>query len=188
MAQKLALLLSLMVIWAAKPDNLSHYTKCDLGQFTIEQTAERDQPFVRTMQTASGKRQIKVAHGISLHIAYQETPFVNFKAERLEDYVADKQALIENLRYLTAGSEMESAEPSHSSMSGFEVYGINRKQLAGGVLSVYLLFRDVDQTIVTLYLLNTPPELPKFRTIDEYRTLRDQFLKSYTSCAGASAK
>jgi hypothetical protein len=183
---KFVLLVSMIAATAVQPDNLFLYTQCELDHFTIEESVERDRPFVRSVKTSEGERQIKVAHGFSLHIAYQQTPFVNFKAERLQDYATGKQALIGNLKYMTAGPDMESSEPSHSSISGLEVYGINHKQLAGGVLSIYLLFHDADQTVVTLYLLNTPPEMPKFHTIEEYRSLRDQFLKGYTSCAGAS--
>lgn len=173
-----------------KPDNLIRYayTECKLGRFVVQESSERVRPFTRSIQTANGDRPIEIVHGISLHITYEGTPFVNFKAERLANTYADgKQVLIENLKYLTAQPDMESAEPKRLSMNGFEVYGINRKQLAGGVLSIYLLFRDVDQTVITLYLLNTPPEAPKFHTIDQYRSLRDEFLKTYTACAGAAS-
>ena len=61
-------------------------------------------------------------------------------------------------------------------MGGFEVYGINAKKLEGTVLSIYLLFHDADMTVVMLYLLNTPPETPRFGTLHEYRVLRDLFL------------
>ena len=188
-AKKFALLLLALGVLVQRPDNLSLYTACKLGQFVVQESAERDRPFSRSVPTANGDKPIEVAHGISLHIAYAETPFVNLKAERFgNNYANDKQVLIDSLKYLGVQEDMESAEPWPSSMNGFEVYGINHKQLAVGVLSIYLLFRDVDHTVVTLYLLNTPPEAPKFRTLDEYRVLRDKFLLIYIMCAGPSSK
>ncbi len=171
-------------------DNLSRYTRCDFGPFKVEETAERDRPFVRTVHTAQTDWRIEVVHGISLRIAYEKTPFASLKAERLETYpyANNKHTLIESLRYLSGTWDMEAAKPWPSTMNGFEVYGINLKQLEDGVLSVYLLFHDADQIVVTLYLLNTPPESPKFRTLDEYRALRDKFLKTYTTCFDTPTK
>lgn len=59
---------------------------------------------------------------------------------------------------------------------------MDRKQLAGGVLGIYLLFRDADYTVVTLYFLNTPPEDPKFHDVKQAHDLRDAFLKTYSTC------
>lgn len=170
---------------AWRPDNLSRYTQCGFGEFSIEESSERDRPFIHTVSTAEGNREIEAFHGITLHIAYQGTPFVNFKAERLgNSFDKDKQALIDSLQTLGAEPDTDAARPWPLKMGGFEVYGINRKKLAGDVLSIYLLFHDADMTVVTLYLLNTPPETPKFRTLHEYRVLRDLFLKTYTTCTG----
>lgn len=170
---------------ALVPDKLNHYTQCSLGQFIVEDSSERDRLFYRSVTTSEGDRQIEVLHGFRLHIAYQGTPFVNFIAERLgTNYATDKKTLIESLRGLSTEPDTETVVPWPASMNDFEVYGINRKRLAGGVLSIYMLFHDADQTVVTIYLLNTPPESPKFRTLDEYHGLRDQFLKIYTACAG----
>lgn len=171
-------------------DNLSRYTRCDFGPFKVEETAERDRPFVRTVHTAQTDEKIEVVHGISLRIAYEKIPFASLKAERLETYPYpnDKHALIESLRYLSGKWDMEATERWPSTMNGFQVYGINPKRLEDGVLSVYLLFHDADQIVVTLYLLNAPPESPKFRTLDEYRALRDKFLKTYTTCFDAPTK
>lgn len=166
-------------------DNLAKYTCQFGGAFKVEESAERSEPFLRPVVTANGEKTVEIAHGFSLHIAYEGTPFVNFKAERLagDNYARDKRTLVESLTYSTANTAgMESSEPQRSMSDGFEVYGINRKELAGGVLSVYLLIRDDDRTVVTLYILNTPPEKPEFHTVAEYHKLRDDFLNVYTRC------
>ncbi len=178
---------------AAAADGLSHYVQCDFSPFRVEESAERDQYFTRTVTTVEGEHTIEVFHGYSLHIAYKETPFVNFKAEKVGQsasdpkYLKNKQTLIENLKYLSSGPGSEMAQPWPSLLNGFEVYAINRKQMEGGVLSIYLLFRDPDQAAITLYMLNTPPESPQFRTLEEYRALRDRFLNTYTACTGTHA-
>lgn len=173
-------------------DNLQSYVNCQLGnKFEIVESVERSQPFMRPVDTVDGKDAVQVVHGWSLHIAYDDTPFVNFKAERLgkDNYQHDKKALISNLESAATGTQgMESNKPQQSALNGFDVYSINRKQLEGGVLSIYLLFQDSEQIVVTLYLLNTPPEDPKFKTIEEYKILREDFLKSYTACAGKPSK
>ena len=146
---------------------------------------------MRPVTTMDGNDLVEVAQGWSLHIAYNETPFVNFKAERLgkTSYSRDKQTLISNLEYSATGSQgMESNKPQQSSLNGFDVYSINHKQLEGGVSSIYLLFQDSEQTVVTLYLLNTPPEAPQFKTIEEYHKLRDSFLNAYSACASKHLK
>lgn len=186
LAQKSALcFIPVLALCMAPANDLSRYTECKLGRFVVVESSERDQPFDRSVPTDRGDRPVAISHGISLHIAYEETPFVNFKAEKLADYGNGKQALLDSLKHLAADPGMESAEPLNSAINGFDVYGINRKQKEGGVLSVYLLFRDADQTVITLYLLNTPPDHPTFGNMDQYRKLRDEFLETYTKCAGS---
>lgn len=167
-------------------DNLRQYTACQFGEkTTVEEAAEMTQSFLRPVETSGGQNSVEIDHGFSLHIAYDSTPFVNFKAERLgkPNYERDKHTLIDNLAYVAAATpEMESSQSKRSSLNGFDAYAVNRKQLAGGVLGIYLLFRDGDHTVVTLYFLNTPPQDPKFRTVEQAHALRDAFLNTYTSC------
>jgi hypothetical protein len=53
----------------------------------------------------------------------------------------------------------------------------------GNTLGISVLFSDADHHIVTIYFLNQNPKKRKFQTIEEWRTLRDNFLKRYTTCA-----
>jgi|SRR5437762_6427912 len=64
----------------------------------------------------------------------------------------------------------------------FESYAINRTKLEGGVLSIYLWFDDSGAQVLTAYLLNDEPAARKFKTIDEYRNLRDRFLQKLSGC------
>ena len=185
---KLAFPLLLLLPQVLRPDHLDDFVQCKLGRFEIVESSEIERPFTRAVPSAKGDQQVNITHGLSLHIAYEQTPFVNFKAERLGKYADDKKVLIDSIKYLGSQEDMELGEPMPSSMNGLEVYGIHRKHLAGGVLSMYVLFGDDDLTAVTLYILNTPPESPKFRTMEQYRALRDEFLKNFAACAGSAAR
>jgi hypothetical protein len=173
-----------------RQDDLRSYLACDLGDnFAIVETEERAKPFVRSVSTSHGSKEIRVLHGFSQHIAYVGTPFVNFKAERLEGFAVTKQTLIESLRKMAEGTrDMESTTPRESSLNGFDVRAIDRTKLSGGVQSVYLLFRDADETVVTLYILNTPPEAPQFSTVEQYRALSGAFVQTYTACVAKHLK
>jgi hypothetical protein len=167
----------------AQTDNLRQYINCNFGsRISIEESDENARSFVRAVNTADGSKDVVVRHGFSLHIAYVGTPFVNFKAERLASFDSAKRNLIQSLNLATASGDMETKAPRRSSLNGFDIYAINRARLTGGVQSMYLLFRDTDQTVVTLYILNTPPEAPQFSTIEQYDALRDRFVQTYTAC------
>jgi hypothetical protein len=174
----------------AQQDNLRRYLACGLGNnFAIVETIENAKRFGRSVKTSHGSRKVVAVHGFSQHIAYNGTPFVNFKAERLEDYALTRQTLIENLSSLAKGTrDMESTTPREFYYNGFDIRAIDRSKLSGGVQSVDLLFRDDDETVVTLYILNTPPEAPQFSTIDQYRELSDAFVQNYTACVAKNLK
>jgi hypothetical protein len=115
--------------------------------------------------------------------AYPETDFyANVKAEVLPaaEYPQLKQSLLDNLQHLAHGNTVNTT--LRSPMNGFEVHGLDRDKLEGGVLGIYLLFDTTAHVVTTIYMLNQEPQSRKFQTIDEYRNLRDRFLASYTGC------
>lgn len=173
-----------------RQDNLRRYVDCSFGdKFWVVESAERAEPFVRSVETTEQPKDVTVLHGFSLHIAYAGTPFVNFKAERLGSFESGKKHLIQNLSFMAAGTQdMDSKTPRRSSLNGFDIYSIDRTRLSGGVQTVDLLFRDADQTVVTLYILNTPPESPQFSTIEQYHALSGEFVQTYTACAARNLK
>jgi hypothetical protein len=140
----------------------------------------------RSVDTQDGTRNIILLDGYRVLITYQGTEaFVNLKAERLqsESYARDKQTLLESLEFAAKHTpDMESSKPMRYIVNGIALYGIDRKQLSGGVLSIYNLFQDSDHIVVTMYLLNDEAANRKFQTIKEYREIRDRFLRVYTAC------
>jgi len=139
----------------------------------------------RTVETSSGPKEVTMTDGYRILIAYQNEPFVNLKAEQFDKtrYSTDKQSLIDSLESSAKGTpNMESEKPTKSKVGRFESYAINRTKLEGGVLSIYLWFDDSGAQVLTAYLLNDEPAARKFKTIDEYRNLRDRFLQKLSGC------
>jgi hypothetical protein len=143
----------------------------------------------RGIDTDSGPRQIDLQAGVRIMFAYPDTDFyANTKAELLaaRNYPQLKQSLLDNFQYLLHGNTLNTA--MHSPMNGLEVRGLDREKLEGGVLGIYLFFDDSAHVVTTIYLLNQEPQSRKFQTIEEYRSLRDRFLASYTACIQSNLK
>ena len=168
----------------AEHRDLNYYAPCRLGQFEMHEAPEDDQPFSRTVSTPKGERKIEVMRRINFYLAYRGTPFINLKAERLgNNYAQDKQALIDGLRMLGDEPDTDIVAPWPRAIGNFEVYGVNRRQLSGTVVGSYLLFKDSDMTVITLYLMNSSAKTTRFHTMKEYAALRDDFLMGYTTCS-----
>ncbi len=146
----------------------------------------------RTVDTGAGQQRIDMAAGLRVMFAYPNADFyANVKVETLPatTYSDEKKALIDNWQYL----HMTSPETTLnyglvSPLNGFEIRGFDRDQLEGGVLGIYLMFDDSSHVVSTFYLLNQDPDVRKFKTLDEYRKLRDNFLPAYTACVRANQR
>jgi len=172
-----------------RDDSLKPFTSCDLhdGLKIVQVDRLPENVKSRTVKTSSGDQKISLADGYRVMVAYNEHRdwFANIKAEKsaTPDYERDKQTAIENLRWAASvGKEMESQEPIKVSFGDYEGYGSSRRTLIGNVLGTYLLSSDVDHTITTFYFINQNSKKKRFQTIEEWRVLRDDFLKTYTAC------
>ena len=169
----------------AQDRDLSRYTKCELGpEFEIVEVDGPVTDFAWETPTKSGKTSINVETGYRVLVSYRKTePFGNLKAERLPaaSYQDEKAKLLSSLGNFAADSGMD-GKVSTPTMNSFQLYGVNRSKLEGGVLSIYNLFNDADHVTVTMYLLNDHPDTRKFRTLEQYAKVRDAFLRSYTAC------
>jgi hypothetical protein len=137
----------------------------------------------RDVDTDSGPRQIDMEAGLRIMFAYPDTDFyANVKAELLPatKYPQLKQFLLDNFQLLSHGNTVNSA--LHSPLNGFEVHGLDREKLEGGVVGIYLIFDEPAHVVATIYMLNQESQSRKFQSMEEYRTLRDGFLRSYTAC------
>ena len=173
-----------------RDDSLKAFTACDLhdGLRIVQVDRLPKKVKSRTVKTSSGDQKISLADGYRVMVAYNEHRdwFANIKAEKsvAGEYERDKQNAIENLKWaVSVGTEMETQEPVKISFGNYEGYATSRRTLIGNMLGIYVLFSDVDHTITTFYFINQNANRKRFQTIEEWRVLRDEFLKTYTACA-----
>jgi hypothetical protein len=137
----------------------------------------------RNVETDSGQRQIDMQAGLRIMFAYPDSDFyANVKAELLPagNYPKLKQYLLDNFQHLSHGNIVNTT--LRSPLNGFEIHGLDREKLEGGVLGIYLFFDEQAHVVTTIYLLNQEPQSRKFQSLEEYRSLRDRFLSSFTTC------
>ena len=178
----------------SRDDSLKPYTSCrfedDLKVVQVDRLPKG--VTFRTVTTSSGEKKVSLADGYRVMVAYPKADFfANIKAEESnpDDYAKDKETVTEGLKWAIAHSkEMESQEPLKVSYNGFEGYAMNRKSLVGNTLGITVLFSDAEHHIITIYFLNENPKKRKFQTIEEWRTLRDNFLNRYTSCVKVNSQ
>ncbi len=170
------------------------YTGCRLpaGPDVVEVTKLPAVPMTRTVETLRGPRNVLMEDGVRVMFAYPNTDFyANLKAEQLpgETYAAEKADLIGEEDKMLAADDTNSRNYAlKPKMQGFEIYGIDRKKLEGGVLGAYLFFDDPTHVVTTIYFLNGEPGRRRFNDLAEYARLRDSFLASYTSCVRSAIK
>lgn len=140
----------------------------------------------RTVQTLKGPRQIPMIEGRRVMFAYPDNNFyANVKVEILpeKNYAETRQFLIDNFDYtLASGDENMRNHELKPMLKGLYVMGLDRDKLEGGVLGLYLLLDDPSRMVTTIFFLNQEPKGRSFQSLEEYRSQRDRFLRTYASC------
>jgi len=139
----------------------------------------------RILNTANGDVTLTIVDGYRvLYLNKKKVPFVNMKVELSDpaNYKADQQNILENLKYLNAGSTgMESKDLIQLDYNGFKVYGLSRASIeSGSTLGTFVMFPG-NNTIVYLYFNNLNPELSNFTSIEDYKAQRNTFIGEYTA-------
>jgi hypothetical protein len=172
-----------------RDDSLKPFTTCELDNGLRIVQIDRLPKNVksRTVTTSKGDQAISLADGYRVMVAYNDDRdwFANIKAEKsiTTEYEQDKELVIEGLKWAASTSkDLESQEPVKVSVGEYEGYGTSKRTLVGNMLGIYVLFSDANHTITTLYFINQNPKRKRFQTIEEWRVLRDEFLKTYTTC------
>ena len=172
-----------------RDDALKPFTSCELDSGLKIVQVDRLPTDVksRTVKTSKGDKKVSLADGYRVMVAYNDDRdwFANIKAEKsvTADYEKDKELVIENLKWAASTSkELESQEPLKVSFGEYEGYGTSKRTLTGNMLGIYVLFSDADRTITTFYFINQNSKRKRFQTIEEWRVVRDEFLKTYTTC------
>lgn len=174
---------------SVRDDALKPFTSCELDSGLKIVQVDRLPRDVksRTVKTSKGDEKVSLADGYRVMVAYNDDRdwFANIKAEKsvTADYEKDKELVIDNLKWAASTSkELESQEPAKVSFGEYEGYGTSKRTLTGNMLGIYVLFSDVDRTITTFYFINQNSKRKRFQTIEEWRVVRDEFLKTYTTC------
>jgi hypothetical protein len=173
---------------AAGPNPLKAYASCyfpDGLQITSVDALDAGD-LSRFVDSTAGPEKIDSVAAERVMFAYPLTDF--FANVRVEELPADryenlKDELLANLTYLESQpGGPQDAQSLPGDLHGFEVHGNNRQQLEGDVLGMYVLFDDPAHVAATIHFLNQASWRRKFKSMDEYARLRDQFLATYTGC------
>jgi len=141
----------------------------------------------RTVETTQGPKVIHMQAGRRIMFAYGIGGdfFANVKPELLpaDTWAIEKRDLLGELAAMVASDhDMLPNKSLPDTMHGLEVHGVDRAELKGGTLGIYLLFDNTRHIATSVYLLNQQPLTRRFQTIEQYRDLRTRFLATYTGC------
>ena len=141
---------------------------------------------LRDAETSHGTVAVQLEAGERVLFAYPgQDLFANVRLEKLpaKDFLNQKRTLVEDFNHTLAQSPQGARNYSlPARMRGFEIYGLDRTELSGAVLGIYLFIDDLNRIATTVWFLNQDTTTRPFQTIDQYIRLRDAFLKTYTAC------
>ncbi len=137
----------------------------------------------REVSVGSTKRRVSVVHGYRVMYAYPSTDFfANLKAEQSDPakYGEDKATL--KLSLSEIGRAEGSADVKEFKVEGVMGQTLTKRALTGSTVGITQIFFDKDSVIVTIYFLNQTPNKRKFKTYEEFVSLRDKFIEGYAEC------
>jgi len=181
-------------------DPLKVYTRCEWsGDLKVKQVDRRPDstPKFRHVLTMNGEEKVSVLDGYRVMFGYKNISynFVDVKIEQSEpsSYARDKERVINELKYLSSTKQATGNTFIDKAMlNEFDHYGLDRDQIDIGVtVGTHLLLYDPDHLIVTVYFLNQKEKSPpgstagngrRFKDLDEFHKLKDDFLNRYSEC------
>lgn len=152
----------------------------------------------RTDRVLSSKRRINVGwktydiwveDGYRLLFGYSgnDVPLANVKIERgTKRFAKEKKWIVESHRYY----DKYKLRQENWNLHGFDTYASEADSLTGdGVVGHYSAFGDSSRLLISVYLLNQgKPEINRYRTIEEYRAVRQNFLDRLLSCVDSASR
>ncbi len=173
-----------------KTKYLARQTARDVFDKSIAEGKSEDRIFV----TDDGKvyEGVTRTDGYRVMVDYGKPDFfANIRVDRSipAEYEEDKKILIRWINFLNrerTDSETRFARETYS--NGFETYTTSRTNIEKTEIGVSLFFDDKNKIAVTVYFLNQRPEFRNFKTIEEWKPLRDNFLNGYTNCINENFK
>ena len=141
---------------------------------------------VRPVQSHGKTGSVPLLAGRRVTLSYPgETPYASVKVELLpaENFVANRQLILDDFDDILASDKGTARNATHKpTQNGFTITGLDRKELKGNTLGIYLLTDKDTHIVATIYLLNQDPAKRKFQALNEYAHVRDTFLYNYTRC------
>jgi hypothetical protein len=137
----------------------------------------------RPAKTKQGEKTIPLLAGRRISFAYPgAATYASVKVELLppDNYALNKRYLLEDFDDIVASDKGVVKSTRQPRLSAFNVVGLDRKEVTGTTLGIYMLMDDNTHVVSTIYLLN--PKQSNFKTIADYARQRDTFLYNYTRC------
>lgn len=146
---------------------------------------KKDSPAWRELSVGGSSHRVSIADGARLMYAYPGSGFfANLKVERStsDSYLADKDIV---RKWLAETAKTDGNLELHDAVGKtFTTQSVTRRTLTGNTLAITQLFSDDDRMIVTMYFLNQIPAERRLKTLDEFASHRNSFVRSYSECVG----
>ena len=166
---------------------LQPYVHCDgfaegVRGVTQDRRPQTAEPW-REVGFGGNSQRVSVIDGYRVMYSYSRTyPFANLKAERSDPskYLEDKEIVTSYFADIAKADG--NSDLVNFSGQGFSGQTLTKRELTGTTLGITQVLWDEDSIIVTIYFLNQAPENRRFKTYEEFISLRDSFIRGYIEC------
>ena len=163
------------------------YFRCDgfaegVRGVILDQRPQRAEPW-REVGIGGKSQRVSVIDGYRVMYSYARNyPFATLKAERSDPskYLKDKEIVTSYFADIAKADDK--SDLVNFSGQNFSGQTLTKRELTGRTLGITQILWDEDSIIVTIYFLNQEPENRKFKTYEEFISLRDGFINGYIEC------
>ena len=174
---------------------LKAYTHCTFDDglqiSMIDRMAKNESEKLERPIAKEDYQEVSRTDGYRVMVDYKKPDFfANIRPDRSnpEKFEQDKKVLIQWIGYLGKLADAKADAPPKTYFNDFETYSINRSVIEGNQIGATVFFDDKNSIVVTIYFLNQRPRFRNFQTIEEWKVLREKFLKTYTNCIKKNLK
>jgi len=167
---------------------LAHYAVCKFSDSLSADSTTRlsgNGIRFRSVMTPKGEKRISAVDGYRFLLTQgHPSYFADVRVETSDPmhYADDREAAIDNLRYLLQSSV---GKPywEHDSRDDFEIYGETDASFdQRGPTGNYVIAKDATQTIISISFLEQAPQDRRFMNIDEHDEIRDHVIDALIKC------
>lgn len=136
----------------------------------------------REVKVGDSSRRISVVAGTRLIYAYPDkVPFARMMVEQSEWNSYDEDVRTEQ-QALEESTHAGDTNYLSFKLNGVSAQNVTKSQIAGETLGRTELYFDSDHTIVSVYYINPPVDKARFKTMQEFSSVRERFETSYATC------